>query len=296
MADPGGDWFDEQGPPPVTTAPATPPTGGGAAPGKYTPYSDEALQAILHKYDPSDAMGAVAEIDRTFGPGIVKLLDHPTKHDKFETPTGTYDTVIGAGGANPSWGWMREGGGGGATLGAPAGTAGSFMQSPMAGRNIVDDPSYKFRLDEGIKALDRSASAKGTLLTGGAAKAMQRYAQDVASTEYSAAYGRAKGEQENQFDRLYKLGTLGANTAGQQAQTGSGYATSQGNLQLGTGYSQAGQTATNASLTAGMIGTLGDVAQTGMESWGDFLARRKAGGTIPAGKNPIPAYIPMPRG
>jgi hypothetical protein len=55
------------------------------------------------------------------------------------------------------------------------------------------DPSYKFRLGEGMKALERSAAARGGLISGGALKAAQRYGQDVASTEFGNAYNRLAG-------------------------------------------------------------------------------------------------------
>jgi hypothetical protein len=52
------------------------------------------------------------------------------------------------------------------------------------------DPSYSFRLGEGLKALDRTASARGGLISGGALKAAQRYGQDFASQEFGNAYNR----------------------------------------------------------------------------------------------------------
>ena len=51
------------------------------------------------------------------------------------------------------------------------------------------DPSYQFRLEEGLKAIRRGASASGQ---GGATlKALTRYGQDLASTEYARARDRA---------------------------------------------------------------------------------------------------------
>lgn len=52
------------------------------------------------------------------------------------------------------------------------------------------DPSYSFRFQEGLKALDRQAAARGGLISGGALKAAQRYGQDYASTEFGNAYNR----------------------------------------------------------------------------------------------------------
>jgi hypothetical protein len=57
--------------------------------------------------------------------------------------------------------------------------------------NIQIDPGYKWRLGQGMQAMDRSAAAKGGVLSGGQGKALQRYAQDYASGEYQNAYDRA---------------------------------------------------------------------------------------------------------
>jgi hypothetical protein len=52
------------------------------------------------------------------------------------------------------------------------------------------DPSYSFRFQEGLKALDRQAAARSGLISGGALKAAQRYGQDFASNEFGNAYNR----------------------------------------------------------------------------------------------------------
>jgi len=56
--------------------------------------------------------------------------------------------------------------------------------------NFQADPGYGFRMSEGLKALERSAAARGGLVSGGAGKALQRYGQDLASQEYGNAFQR----------------------------------------------------------------------------------------------------------
>lgn len=73
-----------------------------------------------------------------------------------------------------------------------------FRQSGINALNKIEsgdimgsmDPSYSFRFQEGLKALDRSAAARGGLLSGGALKAAQRYGQEFASNEFGNAYNR----------------------------------------------------------------------------------------------------------
>lgn len=52
------------------------------------------------------------------------------------------------------------------------------------------DPGYQFRFEEGMRALDRGAAARGGLLSGGYGRRAIRYGQDYASNEYSNVYNR----------------------------------------------------------------------------------------------------------
>lgn len=49
---------------------------------------------------------------------------------------------------------------------------------------FTGSPGYQFRLQEGVNALDRSAAAKGKLLSGQQGKAITKFGQDYASGEY----------------------------------------------------------------------------------------------------------------
>ena len=81
------------------------------------------------------------------------------------------------------------------------------------------DPSYQFRLGEGLKALDRQAAARGGLISGGALKAAQRYGQDFASQEFGNAY-----------NRLAALAGVGQTATNQLGQAGQTTASNVGNL------------------------------------------------------------------
>jgi len=60
--------------------------------------------------------------------------------------------------------------------------------------DVTKDPGYKFRLEQGIEARDKSAASRGRLLSGAQAKGIEEYGQGVASQEYGNAYSRALGE------------------------------------------------------------------------------------------------------
>jgi hypothetical protein len=86
---------------------------------------------------------------------------------------------------------------------------------------VQTEPGYGFRLGEGMKALERLQASRGSLLSGGAIKGGQRYAQDVASGEYGNAY-----------NRLANLAGLGQTASSQAGTMGQNYAAAAGNLGL----------------------------------------------------------------
>ena len=105
------------------------------------------------------------------------------------------------------------------------------------------DPGYAFRLSEGTKALERSAAARGGVLSGGTGKALQRFGQDLSSQEYTTAFNRYQTNRANLLQPLQSLAGQGqstANTIGNYGQT----MTSDINASLGN----YGANATNALL------------------------------------------------
>lgn len=75
--------------------------------------------------------------------------------------------------------------------------------------NFTADPGYQFRMQQGQQALERSASARGGLLSGRAGKDMTNYAQGAASQEYGNVYNRKFNEfQTNRSNTLNPLQSL----------------------------------------------------------------------------------------
>lgn len=75
------------------------------------------------------------------------------------------------------------------------------------------DPGYAFRLSEGTKALERSAAARGGLLSGGTGKALTRFGQDLGSQEYTNAFNRYQTNRANLLQPLQSLAGQGQSTA-----------------------------------------------------------------------------------
>lgn len=76
------------------------------------------------------------------------------------------------------------------------------------------DPGYGFRMAEGQKALERSAAARGGLLSGSAMKGTLNYAQGLASQEYQNAFNRYTAQRDTRYNMLRGLTDVGAGAAG----------------------------------------------------------------------------------
>lgn len=155
--------------------------------------------------------------------------------------------------------------------------AGAMPEAFTGQVDLTSDPGYAFRLQEGLKALERSAAARGGLLSGGTGKALTRYGQDVASQEYGNAYNRALTEynalrqrEAEGYNRLAGLAGVGGTTAQQLGVAGQNYATGATNMLAGTAQRigdigmRQGDIAGQAALTRGTmygqaLGGLGSV-------------------------------------
>jgi hypothetical protein len=71
--------------------------------------------------------------------------------------------------------------------------------------DFEQDPGYGFRQSEGLKALERSAAARGNLLSGSTLKGVQRFGQDLASQEYQNAFNRYQVERSAKLNPLQSL-------------------------------------------------------------------------------------------
>ena len=145
--------------------------------------------------------------------------------------------------------WLAAGTNALAQMQDPANAPQQWKNFSMA--DYHQDPGYQFRLSEGLKALDRTAAARGGLLSGAALKGAQRYGQDLASQEYGNAYSRYNTDQSNSlarsdmgYNRLASLAGVGQTTASGMAGQGQSYANAAG---------QTGMAAGNAT-AAGQLG------------------------------------------
>lgn len=128
------------------------------------------------------------------------------------------------------------------------------------------DPGYQFRLDEGMKAVERSAAARGVLGSGGTLRGATRYAQDYASNEYQRV-----------FDRISMIAGRGQSSAAQGASTIVNTGANVGNALINAGEARAsgyiaqGNAWANAGNQIGMAagyGMFGKIGQSPIMSDG----------------------------
>lgn len=106
-------------------------------------------------------------------------------------------------------------------------------------KDFMADPGYQFRMDEGAKALERSAAARGGLMSGGTLKELTRYGQGVASQEYGSAYDRFNADRDRRFGRLGQVTNYGLQGTQATANAGQNYANQAGEYMIGAGNAQA---------------------------------------------------------
>jgi hypothetical protein len=131
-------------------------------------------------------------------------------------------------------------------LAAPAAPGSADLLRPFAMSDFEADPGYAFRQAEGMRAIERSAAARGGALSGGALRSTQRFGQGLASEEYQNAFNRYQTGQTNTFNRLASMAGVGQTANAATGQAGSNLANAV------TGISQADATNQgNAILAAG---------------------------------------------
>jgi hypothetical protein len=86
---------------------------------------------------------------------------------------------------------------------------GGYFDRQFDPSQLANDPGYQFRMAEGQKALERSASARGLLNSGGALKSLSRYSQGVASDEFQNAWNRNQADNTGRYNRLANMAGLG---------------------------------------------------------------------------------------
>jgi hypothetical protein len=145
-----------------------------------------------------------------------------------------------------------------------AGTAGlGQLQQLAMGQGVPEflatNPAYQFRQQEAQKALERSAAARGGLLSGQFAKALQERSQGLASEEFGNAFNRLSGVVGMGQNAGQQLSSLRERT-GERMLTNIG---AQAGLRQQAGTQRAGIGQQFAGSLADLMRSRGDAVATG---------------------------------
>ena len=127
--------------------------------------------------------------------------------------------------------------------------------TPFGMDQFQQDPGYAFRMSEGMKALERSAAARGGLLSGGMLRGAQRYGQDLASQEYMNAFNRYQAERNARLNPLQSLAGVGQTATNQLGQAGQTMASNVGQALGAAGQARASGYMGGANALTGALGT-----------------------------------------
>lgn len=130
------------------------------------------------------------------------------------------------------------------------------------------DPGYAFRVNEGLKAVDRQAAARGGLISGNALKASQAYGQDMASQEYGNAFNRYQTIRGNTLQPFQMGAAAGQSAAAMQGASNAAFGTAGANAAMaqGAAYGAYGQGVTGA------LGNAGNAMNTAYGNYGQGVS------------------------
>lgn len=157
--------------------------------------------------------------------------------------------------------------------------------TPFGMTQFQADPGYAFRLAEGQKALERSAAARGGLLSGATGKALTRYGQEMGSQEYLNAFNRYQAERQARLGPLQSLAGVGQTSAQNLGTMGGTYGANVGNALINQGYTAGQAGLAGAAARQSMYGNIGSaLGQITPGQWSSM------GSSISNYLNPSPAY------
>lgn len=149
------------------------------------------------------------------------------------------------------------------------------LLTPFSEEQFREDPGYQFRLDQGQKALERGAAARGQYYDPSTMKALAEHNAGMADQTYNDAYNRYNNDQTNIFNRLATMSGYGQTANQQLNASGQNYANQAGNIY--------GNMA-NLSLAQGSQPSMfGQIAGLAGQMLGMFSDRRLKENIIPDG-------------
>jgi uncharacterized protein CbrC (UPF0167 family) len=149
-----------------------------------------------------------------------------------------------------------------------------FLTSPieMTQENLEKTPGYQFTREQGLKATQNAAAARGLGVSGAALKGAATFATGLANQTYKDQFALENINRENAYTRLMGVITAGQNAA---ARTGAATMTAAGKASdalIGSGNAQAAAWNTAGQAASKMASDIGGYAMYkgifGNNNWG----------------------------
>src|SRR5437899_12683823 len=206
---------------------------------------------------------------------------------------GELETLMGLGG-RPGTQALGPGMGSGSFMSRVAGPTPGFNPiagAPIQGGNPNDpnfgmlahqfglqdfqaSPAYQFNLQEGQKAIDKAANARGNFYAPATLQDTARFSQGLASNEFQNAFQNYNTFQGNLFNRLSGLAGSGQNAAANLGGFGTTVGGQLGSNIIGAGNAQAAGQMGVANAVGGAFNQFGNQAL-----WQQMLAQQQAPST-----------------
>lgn len=145
--------------------------------------------------------------------------------------------------------------------------AGDFTK-PFTAEMMNADPGLQYRMSQANLALERSASARGRLLSGGTIRNIAELNQSLASQEYGAAYERNRTSNLDEFNQLALLSNVGLNAAGSLAGARQNLGSSLSELYTGIGNAQGASAMRQGANNQNLASNLGNIASSTLLQFG----------------------------
>lgn len=123
-------------------------------------------------------------------------------------------------------------------------------------QDLENYPGYQFQKQQGELAVNSANSAGGSALSGAAMKNLMGFNQGLAASNYGNYFNQFQTQQNNIFNRLQGIASMGQNAAGNLGTAGAN---------LGTGIAQA-QAGAAGSIAGGIAGASNNIGQGMMMS------------------------------
>ncbi len=157
------------------------------------------------------------------------------------------------------------------------------LSSPitMTQADLEATPGYQFTRDQGLKATQSAAAAKGLGISGAALKGAARFATGLADATYDKRFANELASRKSNYDMLIGPASLGENAAAQTGTLGNASTTSQTNaLMSGANAQAAGDVGSANALSNALTGGVNNYLNYSMLQ---KLLGSGSGGTAKAG-------------